>query len=265
MGRILALAQPLDGATVPANTVVTLPRRTIYDFDRLPGKTIAVRVAARVSAADPPGQVKVTTRILTATELSETVIRSDSLLCPTVGLNTLITEVYSKPSGLQLFDAQVAMDTAGTSGAFDDLEVVLELNDPSTSQLWNFWLPTSFMSLYGATEGQGSVTADSGIVGCFDFGQIPIGATVRLVLAGRSRDAVTNFWVKVSELADYANIAGDIVLSGSYPAGTGLGKPFSAAGSFINVYDAPKLIKVTGRTPGGGSGGVGGASLVMMH
>lgn len=255
---------------IPADTVVGPLTGTspVYDFTQLPGTLVCPRLFGRVSAAAGISKVQINVRILTPTTAGDSIDRSDAIICtPAVGLVSRAGPTYAKPTGALLtgvkrVNCTAQMDTAGLAGATEDMLLALDLVDAGVTKLWNFWQPSNTNWSWSGGETLG------GLVSYFDFGQIPLGATVKVVVAGMGRDIDATFNVRVCDPADYTNITGTVVMTGAFSGSFGgNGNPFSGNGTFVNTFSGVKLIKVTGFRTGGpvGSGVATSTTVVISY
>ncbi len=248
---------------LPADTVVGPLTGTspVYDFSQLPGSLVCPRLFGRVSAAAGISKVQMNVRILTPSSGGDVVDRSDAIiLTPAVGLVSRAGPTYAKPSGVKRVNCTAQMDTAGLAGSTEDMLLALDLVDAGVTKLWNFWQPSSTNWAWGGSEAFG------GIVSYFDFSQIPLGATVKAVVAGMGRDIDALYFLRVADPVDNNNIAGTVVMSGTFSGSFGgNGNPFSGNGTFINTFSGVKVIKATGTRTGGPSGsGVANSTSVVL-
>jgi hypothetical protein len=259
------LVYPQAPFNIPADTVVGPLAGTspVYDFAQLPGALLRPRLFGRVSAAAGISKVQVNVRILTPSTAGDSVDRSDAIICtPAVGLASVAGPTYAKPAGVKRVNCTAQMDTAGLAGATEDMLLALDLVDAGCTKLWNFWQASNTNWSWSGGETLG------GLVSYFDFSQIPLGATVTVVVAGMGRDIDANFNVRVSDVADYTNITGTVVMTGSFSGSFGgNGNPFSSVGTFVNTFSGVKLIKVTGYRTGGpvGSGAATSTTVVISY
>jgi len=256
------LILPQDLFSIPANTVVgpVFGTSPVLDFSALPGSLVCPRLLGRVATADSGSHAQLNVRIITPSSGGDSVDRSDTITIPNVGLVSVAGPTYSKPSGIKRVNCTAQMDTAGKAGSTEDMLLALDLVDADSQKLWTFWQPSNVNWVFNNFPPSESL---GGVVGYFDFSQIPLGATVHIALAGMAVQFVGDFKVRIADIANYNDLTGTVVLTGSMVgSGGGSGNPCSAAGTFVNTFSGLKVIKVTGIDSF--AGGVSNSNSVVM-
>lgn len=265
-----------ESLVVPADTVVGPMRTTVYDFDKLPGTTLAHRVNVLVKTAASPASLQVNARIVVPSPILETVERSDALICA-LGFNSVTSGRFAKPTGIKRVTYTAQMTVAGRAGSAADLLGTCELESDAVTKLWELSLipgaagyAWDMIGVGVAHEAQpNGLIAAGGRIATFDFSQVPLYSTMRIIMAGLCGGLSTAsvFRVRICDVADRNNVAGQAILAGSFfsPAAVAFA-PFSAQASFTNTWTGVKLLKLTGyNTMPVSVGGFAAPSFVLVY
>jgi hypothetical protein len=242
----------------------------VLDFDRIPGTTLRHHVQGLVTTASLGSGIQINCNVDTPGTPFDSNIRTDPVVIAT-GTNFASSTTFTKQSGIKQLSFSYQMVNPLASGSFVDLEIHTEIVSNTVQKIWELPL-NQFVGWQYLMSGLGPAHEDQagfpgtagGKWGYFDFSQIPLGATVTVVVAGgvvSISAAVYN--IRVSDVADRNNTNGDIILSTPISSAT---FTFAAHTTFTNIYTGVKLIKVTGYyTASSSAGAIVRPSLLLYY